>query len=130
MLLALDSDPGNVRGNLGEPVLFWKRAAIFFTIHRERTQNSALRRENGCGPTSLQSTDLCKLPVIGPKRIGHDIGYHNRAPPVHRRAARAVAWSDWRPVHRFHVRFRQMRRRAMTHMFAIAVEEKNRTAQS
>ena len=127
---ALDGNPGNMRGDLGQPGLFRQRSAIFFAVHRKRTQHITLRRENRGRPTGAESANLCQLSIIGPERICHHVGHHHWSPPVHGGATRTVARSDRRTVYRLYISFRQIWRRAVTHMFAVAVQEKNGTTQS
>src|SRR4030095_11790619 len=119
-----------MRGDLGQPRLLWQRSAILLAVHRERTHNITLGGENRGRPTSAQSANLCQLAIISPKRVGHHIRHNDWPSRIHGSATRTIAWSDRRAVHRFHISLRQIRRRAVTHLFAIAVEEKNGTSPS
>src|SRR5205807_2476853 len=112
------------------PGLFWQRSAVFFAIHRKRTQHITLRRENRGRPTGAESANLCQLSIIGPKRIGHHVTHNHWSSPVHGSAAGTVARSDRRTVYRLHISFRQIWRCAVTHVFAVAVQKKNGTTQS
>src|SRR5207247_3921253 len=45
-------------------------------------------------------------------------------------AAATIARPDRSPAYRSHITFRQIRRRAVTHVFSVAVQKKNGTTQS
>src|SRR5262249_16724320 len=128
--LPLNSNPRDMRGDLGQPRLLWPRAPFFLAIHRKRTQNVTLSGENWCRPTGAKSANPRQLAVISPKRVRHYIGHDDRSSPVHRSTAGTITRADRSAVHRFHISLWQIRCRAMTHMFAVSIQKENRTTQS
>src|SRR5436190_10885031 len=119
--LTINRDPGNMCGDLGEPRFFRLRSPCFLAIHRKRTQYFAMRRKDRTRPAGMKSANLCKIAIIGPERIGHDVCHNDWLPCEHRSAAETVARPDWRAVHGFHISFWQIWRRAVTHMLPITV---------
>src|SRR5206468_6296687 len=112
--LAIDGDPGNMGGDFCQPHFLRLRSAGFLAIHGERTQDIALPRNDWGRPTGAQSANLRKLTIISPERICHHVSHDYGPARVHGSATGTVAWSDRRAIYRFHISFRQIRRRAVT----------------
>src|SRR5262249_32294108 len=130
LALTINRDTGNMCGDLCEPRFFRPRATCFLAIHRKRTQHLALRRKNWTRPAGAKSANFCELAIIGPERIGHDVGHNNWLACEHGGATGTVARPDRRAVYCFHISFGQIRRCAVTHMLPITVQEKDGTTQS
>ena len=111
------SELSRVQPSLGEIELIQMK--IWISRSFSSCSSTASKSRRSCAEPSSPSANPRKLAVISPKRIRHHIGHNDWASRVHGGATRTVARSDRRPVHRFHIRLRQIRCGAVTDMLVL-----------
>src|SRR5262249_34972044 len=108
--LALDRDPGEVRGRGDELELLRARLARLRVIHRERAEHLAGRREDGLGPAraDLRADDEVAEPR--PVRVDEHVLHDHALAQRRRGAARADVRTDRDAIDGARVELGQARR--------------------
>ncbi len=94
-------------------------------VERERPQRLSLMRQDRRRPAGTKAVLLGERAVVGPARIGRDIGDHDRLAQPRRRAARAGHRADGEAVDRPNKARGKARGGAVAQARAVLVEQKD-----